>query len=297
MDNKLNSLLIETDANPLDAAVGETTSKELVMQAILKAIASESGAICEYNQILTLIDKADSLPDKDKIKATIDDIKHEEEKHLEQLHECAKLFGELKSGLKDGEKEFINGEDNGQEKQTAKEDVKESILIESIVEKTPDNTRKFDQDIIVDIILRNFDPDEMAADKIVELFNTEDELTAKEVDEKLLQVKEILNILPEHLETLENLIIQSKDPVVDRINEFNSDLASDIYYIKQLATDTVVTAAACDRLNDIADELETNLQYDGDKDITWLKVKPISQPDIRTISLDNQGKQSIQLIR
>jgi len=263
MNSTSEKLLTEADANPLDKAVSETTSDELVMQAVLKAIASESGAICEYNQILTLIENTDSLPDKEKIKATIEDIKHEEEKHLEQLHECAKLFKDLKPGLEDGAEEFDKGEDNS----AVKEEVKESILTESIVEKTPDNTRRFDPDVLVDIILRNFDPDEMAADKIINLFNIEDELTAEEVDKLLSQVKEILNILPEHMETLENLIIQSKDPVVDRVKEFKEDIDSDIYSIKSLS-DEVITIAAKNKLIDVANQL-LEIEYNGDKNTVW----------------------------
>lgn len=269
MDNTPDILLTEADANPLNTAVEETTSDELVMQSILKAIASESGAICEYNQILTLIENSNSLPDKDKIKATIEDIKHEEEKHLEQLHECAKLFDGLKNGLEDGAKEFDEGEDNTTEEKAdeQKEEVKESVLTESVEEKTPDNTRRFDSDTILDIILTNFDPTETTESAIYKLFEIDEELTAEEVDERLTQVQQLLNISPENMEKLEVLIIQSKDPVVDRVQEFQNDINDDIYSIKSLS-DEVTTVAAKNRLIDVANQL-SEIQYDGDKDTIW----------------------------
>lgn len=271
MDNTSNTLLTEGDANPLDTAVTETTADELVMQSILKAIASESGAICEYNQILTLIENANSLPDKDKIKATVEDIKHEEEKHLEQLHECAKLFDGLKDGLEDGAKEFDEGEDNTKEdtetEAETKEEVKESVLTESVQEKTPDNTRKFSSDAILDIILTNFDPTSNTESAIYNLFAVDDELTAEEVDARLTQVQQLLNISPENMEKLEVLIIKSTDPVADRVREFKEDMEGDIYSIKTLS-DEVTTVAARNRLIDIANQL-SEIQYDGDKDTIW----------------------------
>ena len=268
MDNTSNIPLKEADANPLDKAVEETTSNELVMQAILKAIASESGAICEYNQILTLIENTDSLQDKDKIKATVEDIKHEEEKHLEQLHECAKLFNDLNDGLEDGAKEFSNGEDNTNTKEVEEQEkVKESVLTESVQEKIPDNTRKFSSEDIFYTILKNFDPTETATVEIERLFNNDEELTAEEVDQRLAQVQQLLNISPENMETLEVLIIKSKDPVVDRVNEFQNDINDDIYSIKSLS-DEVTTVAAKNRLIDVANQL-SEIQYDGDKDTVW----------------------------
>lgn len=252
--------LIESDANPLDSAIAETTSKDLVKEALLKAVASESGAICEYDQLLTLITKAgNSLQGKNKIQKTIEDLKREEEKHLAQLNEALKLFDDIAEGLEAGEEEAKSGED--------KEEVKESVLTESIVEKVPDNSRGFDSDTILDIILNNFDPTNESETAIYRLFSEPADLTASEVDAKLEQVKQILNISPEHMEALEQMIMASKDPIVERVREFQDDIQSDADYIKMMA-ENVTTIAAHKGLTALVNNL-AEIHYDGARDTVW----------------------------
>lgn len=252
--------LTESDANPLDSAIAETTSKDLVKEALLKAVASESGAICEYDQLLTLITKAgNSLQGKNKIQKTIEDLKREEEKHLAQLNEALKLFDDIAEGLEAGEEEAKSGED--------KEEVKESVLTESIVEKVPDNSRGFDSDTILDIILNNFDPTNESETAIYRLFSEPADLTASEVDAKLEQVKQILNISPEHMEALEQMIMASKDPIVERVKEFQDDIQSDADYIKMMA-ENVTTIAAHKGLTALVNNL-AEIHYDGARDTVW----------------------------
>lgn len=261
--------LTEADANPLDVAVSETTSTELVMQALLKAVGSESGAICEYNQILTLIEKADNLPNRTKIKETIEDIKHEEEKHMAQLNECVKLFDGLKAGLEDGTEEFNSGEDKEDEKESVKESLTEAVKTD----------RNYSVSAIMDIIVSKYDLSTEDYDNIQNYFYTvQDEITGDEVNSGLNKLKgEPYKFDDAEITDLEKAIEQSVNPKEERLAEFKDDVENDIYYIKNLVAEDIHTVRAAEKLNELAENLASEYMnlYDGDENTLWtLKYVP-----------------------
>lgn len=255
-------------------------------QAILTAIGSETGAWNEYNTILEM-EKDVSSDLVEHFHNTIEDIRNEEMKHIGQLTEKASELPDMKDAYEAGKKEAEEGNeeslDNNEETEEKPaeepveektEEVKESVqLTESVVEKIPDNTRMFDSDTIFEIILNNFDPTPDAETVIYRLFDEGEELTAAEVDEKLAKVQAILNISPENMEALEVLVIQSKDPVVDRVQEFRLDIENDIGLIRN-AIEDVNSQAAVTYLQDVIEKLQA-LEYNGDKNIGWQKSNTI----------------------
>lgn len=276
--------LLKEDYSNTEEKEVTTGSKDAdYKQAILTAIGSETGAWNEYNTILEM-EKDVSSDLVEHFHNTIEDIRNEEMKHIGQLTEKASELPDMKDAYEAGKKEAEEGNeeslDNNKEteekpaEEEQKEEVKESVqLTESVEEKTPDNTRRFDSDTILDIILNTFDPTPNAEQVIYQLFNDGEELTAEQVDEKLAKVQAALNITPENMETLEVMIIQSKDPVVDRVQEFKLDIENDIGLIRNLIED-VNSQAAVSYLQEVIAKLET-LEYNGEKDIGWQKSNTI----------------------
>lgn len=276
---------------PLKEDYSNTEEKEVTTgskdadykQAILTAIGSETGAWNEYNTILEM-EKDVSSDLVEHFHNTIEDIRNEEMKHIGQLTEKASGLPDMKDAYEAGKKEAEEGNEESLDRdveteekpaeEEQKEEVKESVqLTESVEEKTPDNTRRFDSDTILDIILNTFDPTPNAEQVIYQLFNDGEELTAEQVDEKLAKVQAALNITPENMETLEVMIIQSKDPVVDRVQEFRLDIENDIGLIRNLIED-VNSQAAVSYLQEVIAKLEA-LEYNGDKDTGWQKSNTI----------------------
>ena len=252
-----------------------TNSKDAnYKQAILTAIGSETGAWNEYNTILEM--EKDVSPDLvEHFHNTIEDIRNEEMKHVGQLTTKVSEIPEMRDAYEAGKKEAEEGNEESLDntKKPAKE-VKESVqLTESVTEKIPDNTRTFDSDAIFELILANFDPTPASETIIYRLFNEDEELTAQEVDEKLAKVQAILNIAPENMETLETLIIQSRDPVTDRVSEFKLDIDNDIGLIRD-TIENVNSQAAVSYLQEVISKLEA-LEYNGEKDIGWQKSNTI----------------------
>jgi len=259
----------------------ESTSKDAeYKQAILTAIGSETGAWNEYNTILEM-EKDVSSDLVAQFHDTIEDIRNEEMKHVGQLTTKVSELPDMKAAYEAGKVEAENGEEeslSSEKKDTEateeKEAVKESVVLtESVEEKIPDNTRRFDADTIFDIILQNFDLTPSAEKVIYPLFNEGEELTVEEVDEKLQKVQEVLSITPENMEALEVLIVQSKDPVVDRVKEFKLDIDNDIGLIRDVI-ENASSQAAVSRLQNVIAELEA-LEYNGEKDIGWQKSNTI----------------------
>ena len=255
-------------------------------QAILTAIGSETGAWNEYNTILEM-EKDVSSDLVEHFHNTIEDIRNEEMKHIGQLTEKASELPDMKDAYEAGKKEAEEGNEESltntektsdekpaEEAEEKKEEVKESVqLTESVMEKNPDNTRRFDSDTIFELILTNFDPTPESENVIYRLFNDGEELTAQEVDEKLAKVQAILNISPENMEALETLIIQSRDPVTDRVSEFKLDIDNDIGLIRD-TIENVNSQAAVSYLQEVISKLEA-LEYNGEKDIGWQKSNTI----------------------
>ena len=252
-----------------------TNSKDAnYKQAILTAIGSETGAWNEYNTILEM--EKDVSPDLvEHFHNTIEDIRNEEMKHVGQLTTKVSEIPEMRDAYEAGKKEAEEGNEeslDNAEKPT--KEVKESVqLTESVTEKIPDNTRIFDSDTIFDLILTHFDLTPASETAIYRLFDEGEELTAQEVDEKLAKVQAILNISPENMETLEALIIRSRDPVTDRVAEFKLDIDNDIGLIRD-AMENVNSQAAVSYLQEVIDKLEA-LEYNGEKDIGWQKSNTI----------------------
>ena len=276
--------LLKEDYSNTEEKEVTTGSKDAdYKQAILTAIGSETGAWNEYNTILEM-EKDVSSDLVEHFHNTIEDIRNEEMKHIGQLTEKASELPDMKDAYEAGKKEAEEGNeeslDNNKEteekpaEEEQKEEVKESVqLTESVEEKTPDNTRRFDSDTILDIILNTFDPTPNAEQVIYQLFNDGEELTAEQVDEKLAKVQAALNITPENMETLEVMIIQSKDPVVDRVQEFKLDIENDIGLIRNLIED-VNSQASVAYLQEVIAKLET-LEYNSEQDIGWQKSNTI----------------------
>ena len=243
-------------------------------QAILTAIGSETSAWNEYNTILEMEKDVSS----DLVKHfhnTLEDIRNEEMKHVGQLTTKVSEIPEMRDAYEAGKKEAEEGnEESLDNTEKSVKEVKESVqLTESVTEKIPDNTRTFDSDAIFELILANFDPTPASETVIYRLFNEDEELTAQEVDEKLAKVQAILNISPENMETLETLIIQSRDPVTDRVSEFKLDIDNDIGLIRD-TIENVNSQAAVSYLQEVISKLEA-LEYNGEKDIGWQKSNTI----------------------
>ena len=174
--------LLKEDYSNTEEKEVTTGSKDAdYKQAILTAIGSETGAWNEYNTILEM-EKDVSSDLVEHFHNTIEDIRNEEMKHIGQLTEKASELPDMKDAYEAGKKEAEEGNeeslDNNKEteekpaEEEQKEEVKESVqLTESVEEKTPDNTRRFDSDTILDIILNTFDPTPNAEQVIYQLFN------------------------------------------------------------------------------------------------------------------------------
>lgn len=252
-----------------------TSSKDAnYKQAILTAIGSETGAWNEYNTILEM--EKDVSPDLvEHFHNTLEDIRNEEMKHVGQLTTKVSEIPEMRDAYEAGKKEAEEGtEESLDNTEKPTKEVKESVqLTESVTEKIPDNTRTFDSDAIFELILTHFDPTPASETVIYRLFDEGEELTAQEVDEKLAKVQAILNISPENMETLEALIIRSRDPVTDRVSEFKLDIDNDIGLIRD-TIENVNSQAAVSYLQEVISKLEA-LEYNGEKDIGWQKSNTI----------------------
>ena len=99
---KKKEVLIEADINPLEVNSVDLSYDEQYVQAIMKAVASESGAIVEYEQIMAIEPHVtkDSLIEL--FHDTLEDIKNEEIKHLAQLNEKLSQAPSLKNSYEDG---------------------------------------------------------------------------------------------------------------------------------------------------------------------------------------------------
>ena len=116
-------------SNPLDAI--QTVSNDITKKAqegILTAVAAETDAINQYEQILDLINSSEPWLSKKAI-PVIKDIIAEEKKHLGQLTELVSQLPGYQVDFEKGEKETQTGEDTSDKEE--KEEVEESITIET----------------------------------------------------------------------------------------------------------------------------------------------------------------------
>ena len=271
-------LLTETDANPLEINKIDLSYDKQYVEAILKAVASESGAIVEYEQILAIEPKINDKKLIDLFHDTLIDIKNEEVKHLAQLNEKISQTSNLKDSYEDGTEEAKSGKDkdNETEKDTGnKEEVTESKKLQTesidLNENLPnDRTYAYDPDEIVDLISSKYVLTFDQAKDIFNLLNPNelDELSAEELDTGIAKVVSKYKFTPEEKEELEQLIItHAHDPKGDRREEWKTDIGLDISALED-TLENVTTYAAKERINHLIEELK-KIEYDGSSDIAW----------------------------
>ena len=149
-------LLTETDANPLEVNQIDLSHDKQYVEAILKAIASETGAIVEYEQILAIESKISNKNLVNLFHDTLIDIKNEEIKHLAQLNEKVSQAPDLKEKYADGVEEAKSGKDkendNEEDKTEEKELQTESVNLD---ENVPED-RTYDAENIAQLIARKY---------------------------------------------------------------------------------------------------------------------------------------------
>lgn len=247
--------LQEADVNPLEVSVQDSSADEQYKQAILKAIASETSAEVEYEQILQLEDKV-SKDLVDLFHDTLIDIKNEEIKHLAQLTSKSSERSDIAEYFKKGEEEAKSGED--------KEEVKESVELQEDIKKG----RTYSGIQVAQIIAKQLNmTDDQYWDVLLKIIDDDAELEPKEIDDALKELQKYFVISPEKLDSIENEIIATQDPKLLRKEEFASDIHSDISSIEDLI-ENVTCIATKEKLREVINYLES-LKYDGSKNIGW----------------------------
>lgn len=262
---KKKETLIEAEANPLEISSTELSYDEKYIQAITKAVASESGAIVEYEQILALEPHIKEKGLVETFHDTLIDIKDEEIKHLAQLNTKLSETSSFKNSYEKG----VNEAESGIDKKEQKESVELTESIERIVENVPQN-RTYDSDNIAQIIAAKYELTDEQYEDILNLFDPFhiDEISAEDVDEGLERVSKKYEFTPEERLEIENdIIANANNPMGDRKEEFDSDINFDINTLEDIL-ENLNTYAAQERIKKIIEELKS-IEYNGEKDIAW----------------------------
>jgi len=262
---KKKETLIEAEANPLEISSTELSYDEKYIQAITKAVASESGAIVEYEQILALEPHIKEKGLVETFHDTLIDIKDEEIKHLAQLNTKLSETSFFKNSYEKGVDEAKSGID----KEEQKESVELTESIERIVENVPQN-RTYDSDNIAQIIAAKYELTDEQYEDILNLFDPFhiDEISAEDVDKGLERVSKKYEFTPEERLEIENdIIANANNPMGDRKEEFDSDINFDINTLEDIL-ENLNTYAAQQRIKKIIEELKS-IEYNGEKDIAW----------------------------
>lgn len=262
---KKKETLIEAEANPLEISSTELSYDEKYIQAITKAVASESGAIVEYEQILALEPHIKEKGLVETFHDTLIDIKDEEIKHLAQLNTKLSETSSFKNSYEKG----VNEAESGIDKEEQKESVELTESIERIVENVPQN-RTYDSDNIAQIIAAKYELTDEQYEDILNLFDPFhiDEISAEDVDEGLERVSKKYEFTPEERLEIENdIIANANNPMGDRKEEFDSDINFDINTLEDIL-ENLNTYAAQERIKKIIEELKS-IEYNGEKDIAW----------------------------
>ena len=263
-------LLTETDANPLEVNQIDLSYDKQYVEAILKAIASETGAIVEYEQILSIESK---ISDKNLVNLfhdTLIDIKNEEIKHLAQLNEKVSQAPDLKEKYADGVEEAKSGEDKENDNEEDKVEEKELQTESTELNENVPEDRTYDAENIAQLIASKYTLTDEQYEDIISLLDplSINELSAEDVDRGLAKVVDKYEFTPEEKEEIEQLIVnEANNPKGDRINEFKNDIQYDINSLKDLL-DEFNTYAAQQRVKKLIKELE-EIEYDGSSDIGW----------------------------
>lgn len=260
------TLLTEAESNPLNNI--DLSKDKAYCQAVLGAIASESAAYSEYDQILALEDSVKERTLVDLFHDTLVDIRDEEMKHLSQLTTKVSQVPEMKDAYEAGVKEAETGKE-----QSAKESVKESTKSKKVVlTEAVQPNRLYNADILTQVVAEYLNADDTAFDVIENVFwryADDNELEAESVDKALAELRNAYQISDEQLDTIENLILQTEDPIQYRKDDFKSDIDADISTLKDiLENESLYSLPAKNRLRKIIQEL-SELEYDGSKDTGW----------------------------
>lgn len=261
---KKKEIIVETEANPLEINSVDLSYDEQYTQAIMKAVASESGAIVEYEQILALEPNVSKKSLVNLFHDTLVDIKNEEVKHFAQLNTQLSKAPSLKNPYKNGKEEADSGEDKSDKENS---DLTESI--NEIKEAVPQN-RSYDSDNIAQIIAAKYQLTDEQYEDIRDLLDPlhSDEISAEEVDAGLEQIAVKYEFTREEKDEIENEIIaKASNPMSDRQQEFKDDISFDINTLEDLLNE-FNTYAAQQRIKKVIEELRA-IEYNGEKDITW----------------------------
>lgn len=270
--------LVEAEANPLETSDVDLSNDEAYCQAILGAIASESKAYSEYDQILSLEDNVTRKELVNLFHDVLVDVRDEEMKHLAQLTSKISEVPEMKKAYEAGVKEADSGEeqslDNTENKEDQdkdevetkdKEEVKESVQV--LTEAVQQN-RTYDNYTVCQIIADTLGLNDKQYEILEKVFGFyEDEMLADEVDRALIELRNYFNISDSKVDQIENAIIASNDPITDRKNDFKDDIDSDISSIENVM-ENVYSIAAKEKLFDVIQYLK-KLEYNGEKEIGW----------------------------
>lgn len=282
-------VLTEAEVNPLETNGLDLSYDEQYKQAILKAVASEASATTEYSQILALEEKVSNKELVEHFHDTLEDLKNEEIKHIAQLTTKIGEIPDMREAYNAGVEEANSGdevsletkEDDSKEndteektednKDSEKEDVKESAILTEAVVKN----RTYDSYNIQQIIANQLHLNDRQYEIIEDIFKySDDELSADEVDAYLEKVSTYFNISENKLSTIEDAIIQSSDPQLERKQDFESDIKYDIDTLTD-AIEKVYSLAAKEKLFGVIEYLK-KLEYDGSKEIGWRPEQSLS---------------------
>ena len=265
---KKKEIIVETETNPLETNSVDLSYDEQYTQAIMKAVASESGAIVEYEQILALEPNVSKESLVNLFHDTLIDIKNEEIKHFAQLNTQLSKAPSLKNSYERGKEEANSGVDkSSEEKQEESSNLIESI--NEIKEAVPQN-RSYDSDNIAQLIAGKYQLTDEQYEDIRDLLDPlhSDEISAEEVDAGLEQIAVKYEFTREEKDEIENEIIaKASNPMGDRQQEFKDDISFDINTLEDLL-DEFNTYAAQQRIKKVIEELKA-IEYNGEKDITW----------------------------
>ena len=265
---KKKEIIVETETNPLETNSVDLSYDEQYTQAIMKAVASESGAIVEYEQILALESNVSKESLVNLFHDTLIDIKNEEIKHFAQLNTQLSKAPSLKNSYERGKEEADSGVDkSNEEKQEESSNLTESI--NEIKEAVPQN-RSYNSDNIAQLIAGKYQLTDEQYEDILDLLDPlhSDEISAEEVDAGLEQIAVKYEFTREEKDEIENEIIaKASNPMGDRQQEFKDDISFDINTLEDLL-DEFNTYAAQQRIKKVIEELKA-IEYNGEKDITW----------------------------
>lgn len=262
---KKKETLTEADINPLDVNAVDLSYDEQYVQAIMKAVASESGAIVEYEQILAIEPHVTSENLVNIFHDTLEDIKNEEVKHISQLNTKLAEAPSLKAGYKDGEEEA----DSGVDKENDSEDKKEESMTESVkLEEEIIPGRYYSADKVIDAIDDRFSLTDEQHDDIYDMLIVYgDELSSEDMNKAIKEIAIKYEFTAEEIPELEELINSTVDPRDERKDEFKNDIQFDINTLEDIA-ESLTTYAAQQKVKAIIEELK-QIEYDGDKEVAW----------------------------